>query len=80
MNYDLEVESSEMGYSVEALLLLQKSMLEKQWNLSFEREVLTEKLSAGVNYEGVNYYNNLINELMANGHNSLIFISITLYI
>ncbi|KAG4401261.1 hypothetical protein GLYMA_07G232251v4 [Glycine max] len=77
---DLEVESSEMGYSVEALLLLQKSMLEKQWNLSFEREVLTEKLSAGVNYEGVNYYNNLINELMANGHNSLIFISITLYI
>ncbi|RZC04283.1 Cyanogenic beta-glucosidase [Glycine soja] len=64
---DLEVESSEMGYSVEALLLLQKSMLEKQWNLSFEREVLTEKLSAGVNHEGVNYYNNLINELMANG-------------
>lgn len=39
---DLEVESSEMGYSVEALLLLQKSMLEKQWNLTFEREVLTE--------------------------------------
>ncbi|KAG4967642.1 hypothetical protein JHK87_033293 [Glycine soja] len=25
------------------------------------------KLSAGVNHEGVNYYNNLINELMANG-------------
>ncbi|XP_028752385.1 RNA polymerase sigma factor sigA isoform X2 [Neltuma alba] len=42
-NYnDLEVESSDLGYSVEALLLLQKSMLEKQWNLSFEREVLTE--------------------------------------
>ncbi|KAK7263961.1 hypothetical protein RJT34_31561 [Clitoria ternatea] len=40
---DLEVESSEMGYSVEALLLLQKSMLEKQWNLSFEREVLNEQ-------------------------------------
>ncbi|KAH1255224.1 Cyanogenic beta-glucosidase [Glycine max] len=37
------------------------------------------KLSAGVNH-GVNYYNNLINELMANGHNSLISISITLYI
>ncbi|KAH1234645.1 hypothetical protein AAZX31_09G203800 [Glycine max] len=44
---DLEVESSEMGYSVEALLLLQKSMLEKQWNLSFEREVLTEHSSKG---------------------------------
>lgn len=39
---DLEVESSDLGYSVEALLLLQKSMLEKQWNLSFERAVLTE--------------------------------------
>ncbi|XP_027354918.1 RNA polymerase sigma factor sigA isoform X2 [Abrus precatorius] len=39
---ELEVESSELDYSVEALLLLQKSMLEKQWNLSFEREVLTE--------------------------------------
>lgn len=39
---DLEAESSDLGYSVEALLLLQKSMLEKQWNLSFEREVLTE--------------------------------------
>ncbi|KAL1362466.1 hypothetical protein HN51_010719 [Arachis hypogaea] len=39
---DLELESSEMGYSVEALLLLQKSMLEKQWNLSFERDVLNE--------------------------------------
>lgn len=39
---DLEVESSDLGYSVEALLLLQKSMLEKQWSLSCEREVLTE--------------------------------------
>ncbi|XP_058729521.1 RNA polymerase sigma factor sigA isoform X2 [Vicia villosa] len=29
------------NYSLEALLLLQKSMLEKQWGLSFEREVLT---------------------------------------
>ena len=44
---DLEVESSEMGYSLEALLLLQKSMLEKQWNLSFEKEMLTENLSKG---------------------------------
>lgn len=40
---DLEAESSNMGYSVEALLLLQKSMLEKQWNLSFEREMLSEQ-------------------------------------
>ncbi|KAJ7982597.1 RNA polymerase sigma factor [Quillaja saponaria] len=38
-NY-LEEESSELGYSVEALILLQKSMLEKHWNLSFEKEVL----------------------------------------
>lgn len=38
----LEEESSDLNYSVEALLLLQKSMLEKQWNLSFERTVLTD--------------------------------------
>nr|AKC88634.1 sigma factor [Monsonia emarginata] len=31
---EIEDENSEMEYSVEALLLLQKSMLEKQWNLS----------------------------------------------
>ncbi|KAJ7949928.1 RNA polymerase sigma factor [Quillaja saponaria] len=39
---NLEEETSDLGYSVEALLLLQKSMLEKQWNLSFEREVLLD--------------------------------------
>ncbi|KAK0593458.1 hypothetical protein LWI29_037020 [Acer saccharum] len=39
---DLEEESSELDNSVEALLLLQKSMLEKQWSLSFERTVLTD--------------------------------------
>ncbi|XP_045828856.1 RNA polymerase sigma factor sigA [Trifolium pratense] len=40
---EVEVETSDMdGYSLEALLLLQKSMLEKQWSLSFEREVLSE--------------------------------------
>lgn len=39
---DLEEEASHLGYSVEALLLLQKSMLEKQWNLSFESKVLPD--------------------------------------
>ena len=39
---DFEVESSDMDYSLDALLLLQKSMLEKQWSLSFERKVLSE--------------------------------------
>lgn len=39
---DLEEESSNLNYSVEALLLLQKSMLEKQWTLSFEGTVLTD--------------------------------------
>ncbi len=39
---DLEEESSDLDYSVEALLLLQKSMLEKQWTLSFEGTVLTD--------------------------------------
>ncbi|CAL0334276.1 unnamed protein product [Lupinus luteus] len=39
----LEVESSDMDNSMDALLLLQKSMLEKQWNLSFERGALSKK-------------------------------------
>lgn len=42
---DLEEESSDLEYSVEALLLLQKSMLEKQWNLSFEKKVLRDSTS-----------------------------------
>nr|AKC88644.1 sigma factor [Pelargonium myrrhifolium] len=40
---ETEVESSELEDSVEAVLLLQKSMLEKQWNLSAEKKVLTGK-------------------------------------
>uniref|UniRef100_A0A1J3IKN3 RNA polymerase sigma factor sigA n=1 Tax=Noccaea caerulescens TaxID=107243 RepID=A0A1J3IKN3_NOCCA len=32
----------DLGYSVEALLLLQKSMLEKQWKLSFEKTTTSE--------------------------------------
>ncbi|KAM1127176.1 hypothetical protein ACFX2B_041752 [Malus domestica] len=39
---DLEEESSDLEYSVDALLLLQKSMLEKQWNLSFEKKIFTD--------------------------------------
>ncbi|KAF5442615.1 hypothetical protein F2P56_035255 [Juglans regia] len=39
---NLEEESSDPDYLVEALLLLQRSMLEKQWNLSFEQKVLTD--------------------------------------
>ncbi|RXI08115.1 hypothetical protein DVH24_022259 [Malus domestica] len=39
---DLEEESSDLEYSVDALLLLQKSMLEKQWNLSFEKKVFMD--------------------------------------
>ncbi|GMH31564.1 hypothetical protein Nepgr_033408 [Nepenthes gracilis] len=39
---DLDEESWEPETSVEALLLLQKSLLEKQWNLSFEKAFLTD--------------------------------------
>lgn len=44
---ELEEESynddDDFGRSVEALLLLQKSMLEKQWNLSFEKTVSSKR-------------------------------------
>ncbi|XP_021282306.1 RNA polymerase sigma factor sigA isoform X1 [Herrania umbratica] len=42
---DLEEESYNLDCSVEALLLLQKSLLEKQWTLTFERTVFTESPS-----------------------------------
>lgn len=38
---NLEVEISDFDCSVDALLLLQKSMLEKQWNLSPEETLMT---------------------------------------
>nr|AKC88636.1 sigma factor [Pelargonium australe] len=41
---EIEEESSELEDSVDAILLLQKSMLEKQWNLSAERTVLTDEV------------------------------------
>ncbi|KAF9661256.1 hypothetical protein SADUNF_Sadunf19G0049300 [Salix dunnii] len=46
---DFEEESSVLDYSVEALLLLQKSMLEKQWSLSFERTNSTDSTSKKTN-------------------------------
>lgn len=39
---DSYVVDDDLGYSVEALLLLQKSMLEKQWKLSFEKTTTSE--------------------------------------
>ncbi|KAG4377671.1 hypothetical protein GLYMA_18G180950v4 [Glycine max] len=37
-----------------------------RFSISWSRVLSRGKLNAGVNHEGVNYYNNLINELMAN--------------
>ncbi|XP_027355483.1 cyanogenic beta-glucosidase-like isoform X2 [Abrus precatorius] len=38
-----------------------------RFSVSWSRVLPKGKLSAGVNHEGIKYYNNLINELMANG-------------
>lgn len=38
-------DDDDLGHSVDALLLLQKSMLEKQWNLSFEKTGSSESSS-----------------------------------
>ncbi|XP_061361379.1 cyanogenic beta-glucosidase-like isoform X1 [Gastrolobium bilobum] len=38
-----------------------------RFSISWSRVIPKGKLSAGVNHEGINYYNNLINKLVANG-------------
>lgn len=40
--HDLEEQTSDLEYSLDALLLLQKSMLESQWNLCFEGNPTTK--------------------------------------
>ncbi|KAE8687332.1 RNA polymerase sigma factor sigA [Hibiscus syriacus] len=50
---DLEEESYDLDYSVEALLLLQKSMLEKQWTLSFESPIRKADEKVPVTCSGV---------------------------
>ena len=37
------------------------------WFTNFDYFILEGKISMGVNKEGIEYYNNLINELLANG-------------
>ncbi|CAN1263530.1 Beta-glucosidase 24 [Linum perenne] len=54
-------------YKEDVQLMKEMGLDAFRFSISWPRILPNGKLSGGVNQEGVNYYNNLINELLANG-------------
>ncbi|KAF7805365.1 cyanogenic beta-glucosidase [Senna tora] len=54
-------------YKEDVALMKEMNLESYRLSISWTRILPNGKLSGGVNREGINYYNNLINELLANG-------------
>ncbi|XP_059669627.1 beta-glucosidase 12-like [Cornus florida] len=65
-NGDVAVDSYHR-YKEDVALLKEMNLDAYRFSIAWSRVLPTGKLSGGVNEEGIQYYNNLINELLANG-------------
>ncbi|KAA3477859.1 beta-glucosidase 12-like [Gossypium australe] len=65
-NGDLAIDSYHR-YKEDIGIMKEMGLDAYRFSISWSRILPNGKLSGGVNNEGINYYNNLINELLANG-------------
>ncbi|KAK9029472.1 hypothetical protein V6N11_026587 [Hibiscus sabdariffa] len=68
-NGDVAVDSYHR-YKEDVGIMKEMGLDAYRFSMSWSRILPNGKLSGGVNKEGIAYYNNLINELLANGLNS----------
>ncbi|KAE9593297.1 hypothetical protein Lal_00029066 [Lupinus albus] len=59
-------------YKEDVALMKDMNLDSYRFSISWSRILPNGKVSGGINQEGVNYYNNLINELLANGIKPLV--------
>ncbi|CAL0329178.1 unnamed protein product [Lupinus luteus] len=60
------------NYKEDVAIMKDMNLDSYRFSISWSRILPNGKLSGGINQEGVNYYNNLINELLANGIQPLV--------
>ncbi|KAL5056412.1 hypothetical protein RYX36_037094, partial [Vicia faba] len=65
-NGDVAIDSYHR-YKEDIGIMKDMNMDAYRFSISWSRVLPKGKVSGGVNHEGINYYNNLINELLANG-------------
>lgn len=70
-NADVAIDSYH-NYKEDVRIIKDMNLDSYRFSLSWSRILPKGKLSGGINQEGINYYNNFINELLANGIKPLV--------
>ncbi|KAG4973932.1 hypothetical protein JHK87_030753 [Glycine soja] len=70
-NGDMAIDSYH-NYKKDVGMMKDMNLDSYRFSISWSRILPKGKLSGGINQEGINYYNNLINELLANGIQPLV--------